>query len=88
MTSKAIVEQFPKWKIARFMDEISRAGYYAVESDFPGTGYMITSDTIAIFAGKNGMLSIGIDSIETFANELLQIKDLAIDRKRMKVRGA
>lgn len=88
MNTPKAVRQFLSMDAYPILDKCSRAGKYTVDSDFKGIGYVIENGMIGIVAGKNGMLSIDLGNIEDFIKELLSMKELAKDRKVMRVRGA
>lgn len=88
MNTPKEVKTFPRYSISNLADRLSRSGKCVIDSEFDGTVYMIEKSTIGILSGKNGMLSMDIANVEDFANELLQIAELARDRKRMQIKGA
>lgn len=68
---------------------IEGRGFYVIESDrFKALNYAYKEDTLAIITKKNGMLSIGIDSLDDLITELSDISGHLKDRKEMRISGA
>lgn len=70
--------------------ELAREGKaWTVDSElFHSIGYAVFKDTLVIAAGKSGALSIDLENIEDFATELLEVLEMARERKIMMLKGA
>ena len=80
--------KFTTYGSDRIATTLDRKGVYTIDSEFKGVMYAIKSNTIVVFGGKNGNLSIGVEQAEMFIEELKEIVDLAKSRKAMQIKGA
>ena len=80
--------KFTTYGSDRIATTLDRKGIYTIDSEFKGVMYAIKSNTIVVFGGKNGNLSIGVEQAEMFIEELKEIVDLAKSRKAMQIKGA
>lgn len=86
-TPKPILD-FPKYHVSHLIDTLERMGKYTVDSKFLGTSYMIDKNNILVLGGEAGILAIRLENVDKFIEELQGIKELAIDRKTMRLKGA
>lgn len=79
--------KFSQYNTDKVLYELERAGWaYTVDSKFSGAGYASKQNTVAFIAGKNGMLSLDLDRVDDFIEELKGVKDLLIARKEAGLR--
>lgn len=81
-------KQFAKYSYEKVAFQLSSQGKYTIDSEADSVGYVIHNDHIFVIAGRGGMLAIELKKVEGFAEELLQMKKLADERKQMGIRGA
>jgi hypothetical protein len=86
--SKKLNPKFNTYDAQPLLYSLGLRGHYTLDSEIKGTGYAFVGNTLLIAGGKSGALSVDFDKLEQFAIELLDIKDLYDERKRMGVKGA
>jgi hypothetical protein len=55
---------------------------WTIDSQFPNAGYIAKGKSLIFVAGKNGMLSIDIEKVDDFCQEMKEIKEIVIARKQ------
>jgi hypothetical protein len=55
---------------------------WTIDSNFRNAGYIAKGKSLIFVAGKNGILTMELDSIDEFCQELKDIKEIVIARKQ------
>jgi hypothetical protein len=84
MNTPKEVRQFAKIDTQRLLSAMEFAGKYTVESQIKGVGYVLGNGTIGVIAGKNGILTVDLDMVDSFITELQGIKELAEYKRVLK----